>query len=275
MALTHPSILGIDFSSAPKRDKPIVLAFCEYRPKEIALGHFEEFRDWPAFEHWLRRPGAWVAGFDFPFGLPRRYVDRSGYGKTWAEMVSRYPSGGKEVFANRAMDAFLSAKTTEDKHRKTDLKSGSHSPLKTKTNPPVGLMFYEGAWRLRHTEISIPGLRETSSNKIALEAYPGLLAKRLGVRLYKNDTSMTARARNAAREKLISALKSPDATANRWIPKPLRFDPRLREKLLHPSGDWLDAVLCAMQAAWGYKRRAKGYGLPRKIDPVEGWILSA
>jgi len=39
------------------------------------------------------------------------------------------------------------------------------------------------------------------------------------------------------------------------------------------SGDKLDAVLCLLQAAWGAQR--EGWGLPARIDPLEGWIVSA
>lgn len=275
MTFDDSAIYGVDFSSAPKRDKPIVVACCEYRTAEIVLTRFDEFRDWPAFEHWLQRPGPWVAGFDFPFGLPRRYVEKMGYGQNWSGMVATYPSRGKEEFANQAMSAFLAARDPKDKHRLTDFASGSHSPLKTRTNPPVGLMFYEGAWRLHNSDVCIPGLRETKSKKIALEAYPGLLARRMGARLYKNDATLNANNRIAARKQLIATLQRPDPAAQKWVSKPIRCNPRAIEQILHPSGDWLDATLCAVQAAWGYERRTTGYGLPAKIDPVEGWIVSA
>ena len=40
-------------------------------------------------------------------------------------------------------------------------------------------------------------------------------------------------------------------------------------------GDLLDAVLCAVQAHWGWRRAAQNYGLPPGLDPIEGWIVSA
>ena len=40
-----------------------------------------------------------------------------------------------------------------------------------------------------------------------------------------------------------------------------------------PMGDELDAVLCAIQAAWAYTQRANGYGIPPGCDAVEGWIV--
>jgi hypothetical protein len=41
------------------------------------------------------------------------------------------------------------------------------------------------------------------------------------------------------------------------------------------SGDRLDAVLAAMQATWCWRRRARNFGLPRGVDPLEGWIAMA
>jgi len=39
-----------------------------------------------------------------------------------------------------------------------------------------------------------------------------------------------------------------------------------------PSGDQLDALLCAVQAAWSWLRRDEGYGVPARADLLEGWI---
>jgi hypothetical protein len=39
-----------------------------------------------------------------------------------------------------------------------------------------------------------------------------------------------------------------------------------------PTGDQIDALLCAMQAAWAWSRRDECYGAPKTVDPLEGWI---
>jgi len=39
------------------------------------------------------------------------------------------------------------------------------------------------------------------------------------------------------------------------------------------SGDRLDAALCLVQAAWASLQ--PGYGLPKEVDAVEGWITTA
>lgn len=46
-------------------------------------------------------------------------------------------------------------------------------------------------------------------------------------------------------------------------------DPNLAED---PSGDRLDALLCAIQAAWAWTQREKGFGIPDSMDFPEGAI---
>ena len=269
-------IYGIDFTSAPKRDKPIVVAVTEQSGSTLDLQEFLEFHDWPAYERWLSTPGKWVAGFDFPFGLPEAFVTRHKLGTEWVELVERCAGKGKEWFRETAMQAFMSARKVSDKKRRTDETARSHSPLKTKVNPPVGLMYYEGAWRLRGAEAWLPGLKDGPPDRVGLEAYPGLLVSRLGERFYKNDKPTGSNQLREARQRIMEKLVDPDRELMNWIPCPVRLVGRgLDEQLLHPSGDWLDALLCAVQASWGYHRRDENFGLPRAFPRVEGWIVSA
>jgi hypothetical protein len=39
-----------------------------------------------------------------------------------------------------------------------------------------------------------------------------------------------------------------------------------------PTGDRLDSLLCAIQAAWAWGQREKGFGAPHNLDVLEGWI---
>jgi len=39
-----------------------------------------------------------------------------------------------------------------------------------------------------------------------------------------------------------------------------------------PTGDSLDALLCAIQAAWAWIHREKLFNNPPVFDPLEGWI---
>ena len=42
-----------------------------------------------------------------------------------------------------------------------------------------------------------------------------------------------------------------------------------------PSGDHLDALLCAVQAAWAWRRHDAGFGAPETVDHLEGWIADS
>lgn len=268
-------VIGVDFTSAPGNRKPIVAAICSLEATILMLEEFKEFTDWPRYELWLSNEDTWIGAFDFPFGLPRRYVEKRGWSSNWSGMVRDCVKGGKDHFAVDAMNAFQSARKNEplDKHRRTDLAADSESPLKTLANPPVGKMFYEGAWRLMNQNIRIPRLRELDSTRIALEGYPGLLVARLGETYYKNDKPRSASGNLAARRRIIRALED---GPNGPVPARLKLRRRsLRRPLYDPSGDWLDAVLCAMLAAEAWNKRTANFGLPDDVDSVEGWIVSA
>jgi len=113
--------------------------------------------------------------------------------------------------------------------------------------------------------VHVPGLVEGDRSRVALEAYPGLFARRiLGNVSYKNDgkAKQTA-ARMAARKKLFEKI-------------PMETSAEVRRQLVHDAtGDSLDAVICALQAAWGWQRRRRNFGLPARIESCEGWIVSA
>jgi hypothetical protein len=139
-------------------------------------------------------------------------------------------------------------------------------------NPPVALMFLEGVPRLLDAAVSMPGLCIGDSRRIALEAYPGFTARGICRDSYKNDAAaLQTPARRRARQCIVDCLVSSSS--------PFGFALQGRRALLaslvrDASGDRLDAVLCAMQAAWAWRRRARNYGLPRDFDPLEGWIAT-
>ena len=60
------------------------------------------------------------------------------------------------------------------------------------------------------------------------------------------------------------------ALANRYGVTVMVDDPELVDD---PTGDSLDALLCAVQAAWAWRNRGQLFGGPPPgIDPREGWI---
>jgi hypothetical protein len=146
-------------------------------------------------------------------------------------------------------------------------------------NPPVAYMLHAGVPRLLDAGVYLPGLQvpPKTVTKVALEAYPGLLAREiLGQRSYKSDApAKQSPKRLIARKDLLLALELGQTRLG------------LRLKLSHAqhdavvadgSGDSLDATLCLMQAAWAQQQHEAGallYGLPPNMDALEGWIVSA
>lgn len=60
-------IYWIDFTSRPKRGKPITCLECVLDGNRLQAGELAEWRSFKAFEVALHRPGPWIAGIDFPF----------------------------------------------------------------------------------------------------------------------------------------------------------------------------------------------------------------
>ena len=263
-------ISGVDFTSRPRRQKPIVIATGRIHGRAFGLEGIEEYCDWEKYESWLKRDGPWVAGFDFPFGLPREAARDLGWPTTWHELVLHCRSLGRENFRT-ALDRYRESRAAGNRyaHRSTDHPAGSHSPLKL-VNPPVGLMFLEGAPRLLEAGVTIPGLLKGDPQRIAFEAYPGFAVRQIVKDSYKNDApAKQTPQRTRARKAIVAALISTDNPFG----FALRAMPRTLNSLVRDaSGDRLDAVLCALQAAWAWQRRARGFGFPSAVDPIEGWI---
>lgn len=270
------AVHGIDFTSAPTRRKPITIASGSIGAGVFRLQAVTEIPTFAEFEDWLVRPGPWIGGFDFPFGLPRQAVRDLGWPSTWPELVRHCAGLGREAFRSR-LDAYRAQRPIGNKYpyRRGDLAAGSHSPVKL-VNPPVALMFLEGAPRLLAAGVHIPAMNQADPTRVAIEAYPGFAVRRMfeaRVRLsYKND----ARAKQTAAQSLIRA-----EIVRRVCAPDSPFGVRLsvtrgqRESLIGDGrGDRLDAVLCALQAVWAWRRRNADYGLPPQLDPLEGWIAT-
>jgi hypothetical protein len=263
-------ISGVDFTSRPRKQKPITVATGTMRRRAFQLDGIEEYSNWGSFETWLQHLGPWIAGFDFPFGLPREATCDLGWPANWPELVLHCRSLGRKSFRT-ALDHYRESRPAGNRyaHRATDHPAGSHSPLKL-VNPPVGLMFLEGAPRLLEAGVTIPGLVKGDPLRIAFEAYPGFAARQMVKGSYKNDArSKQTPQRTRARKAIVAEL----VTTDNPFGFPLSASPRTLNSLVRDAtGDRLDAVLCALQAAWAWQRRSDNYGLPSRIDSLEGWI---
>src|SRR5204862_494460 len=163
-----------------------------------------------------------------------------GWPLEWKALVS-HCSGLTRQQLRCALDAYRNSRPDGRKyaHRATDLPAGSSSPMKL-VNPPVALMFHEGARRIAASSVHVPALAERDRSRVALEAYPGLLVrKQLGLRAsYKSDTrSEHTPERKAVRRNVLKALLQ-------GKPLGIRLETKVslqRAMLEDGSGDTLDA----------------------------------
>jgi hypothetical protein len=134
--------------------------------------------------------------------------------------------------------------------------------------------------RLLAAGVHVPGLCDGDRNRVALEAYPGLAMRSLcatvgwpRARSYKNDArALQTPAQREARALLVDALSRGEHRCG----IPMRIAVVLRDAAIEDgTGDTLDAIAACGQAAWGAQRRDRNYGLPERIDPIEGWIVTA
>lgn len=280
-------VLGCDFSSRPTARKPITMALGRLLAGDtVALQDLLEFASLDAWAAWLARPAdaaqsAWVGGFDLPFGLPRELVEQLGWPTDWAACMDHYAGLTRQAIREQ-FKAFCAARPAGGKfaHRATDGPAGA-SPSMKWVNPPVAYMLHAGLPLLRAAGVHLPGLQrpgEGDARRVALEAYPGMLARAVIGRLsYKSDEpARQTPERHQARVQLLAALESGDNP----LALRLRIDAEDTRSLLlaDGSGDRLDAVICMLQAAWAAARHAQGdalYGLPHDLDPLEGWIVTA
>ncbi|RZU02308.1 DUF429 domain-containing protein [Rivibacter subsaxonicus] len=273
MTLGHQALFGVDFTSAPRRAKPITVARGRLDAGgRVHLHDVEALPDFAAFEQMLAAPGPWLGVFDLPFGLPRELVLALGWPQTWPALMRHYAALPREQIRER-FAAFCAARPAGAKfaHRACDGPAGS-SPSMKWVNPPVAFMLQVGAPRLLSAGVHLPGLHDGDRSRVALEGYPGLLARELiGRRSYKSDSrAQQTPERFIARKDLIEAQEQ----GRTRLALRLKLSHAQRDALLaDASGDRLDAVLCLVQAAWASTRA--GYGLPEAIDPIEGWIVTA
>ena len=270
------ALLGCDFSSSPTRRKPIVLAWGRCQGARVHLDRLQRCDSLTEWGQVMAQEAEWVGGFDLPFGLPRALVAHLNWPQTWRACMDHYASLDRAQI-RATFKAFCDARPVGQKfaHRATDGPAGS-SPSMKWVNPPVAFMLHAGVPVLIQAGVHFPGLHAGDTRRVALEAYPGLLARAvLGGRSYKSDDrAKQTPERLIARKDLIHTMEMGQALEMRLVLSHAQRDALVQDA----SGDSLDAVLCLMQAAWAAQRRAQGdalCGLPAQLDPLEGWIVTA
>ena len=234
--------------------------------------------DFATFEGFLRTPGPWVAGLDFPFGQPRELIAALDWpADSWASYVAHCQDLGKTGF-ERALLAYAARQPIGRKHlkRRADELSRSISPMMLHYTP-VAKMFFQGATRLLAAPVSIPPVRPLGDvTATVLEAYPRLVVNHWGIRLsYKAEGKTAGQAeRLQARRMIVDGIQG-------------RPDDRVRaiygcrvvlpadvagQCVADDAGDCLDSVLCVLQAAWATLQPGGTWGIPPGVDRLEGWI---
>ena len=265
------NIYGLDFTSAPSHRKPITCATCTLVSGILRVEDFAEFPGFEGFEVFLAQPGPWIAGLDFPFGQPSKLVRNLQWGNTWEAYVGLIARMSKPEFV-ATLAAYRQPRPKGDKQhlRRTDEIANSRSPMML-YGVPVGKMFFEGAPRLLQTGVQVVPCRMNGDSRVVVEAYPALVARKwIETNGYKSDTKrkQTAAHRDA-RQAIVDGLS---ADCRRHYGFEVRLSDELAADFVaDPSGDRLDAFLCAVQAAWASTQT--DYGVPAECDPIEGWIV--
>ncbi|MEI6239953.1 MAG: DUF429 domain-containing protein [Planctomycetia bacterium] len=271
------TVIGVDFTSAPCRRKPITIAVGRIasagRRTVYRLDEVRGLESLDAFAAFLHEDRPWLGGFDLPFGQPRSLIEHEGWPDEWPAFVKFYCAQPRPRL-RRVFKRWCDARPAGDKFawRKADKPAGS-SPAMRWTNPPVAWMMHAGIGRMLDAGLCFPahrhGPRGRAARRVALEAYPAYTARQACPRSYKSDTpskQTTDRLRN--RRIIVSALECGAA----GLTPMLEVSPAWRRRLVADgSGDLLDAVICALQAA--HAAALPRYGLPRALDPLEGWIV--
>ena len=267
-------IYGLDFTSAPSKRKPMVLIGCALDDGILRVESAEVLGGFEGFERFLEKGGPWACGMDFPFGQPRPLIEALAWPETWEGYVGKVSRLSKEEFEGAIKDHMAGRpKGGKYHYRLADRRSGSSSAMRL-FRVPVGKMFYRGAPILLSSSASVEPCRPTRSGRVAVEAYPAVVARRfLGRRSYKSDEhKKQTSVQRAAREELVAELES--TALRETYGFAVEMNTEWREELVRdPMADTLDSLLCAVQAAWAYTKRDEGWGVPAECDRDEGWIL--
>jgi hypothetical protein len=266
------TLIGVDFSSTPTARKPITMALGERQGQVLRLQSLRSLPTHVALVDALAELPAWLGAFDFPFGLPRELVLELGWPQDWPALMRHYTTLSRAEIRD-SFAAFCAARPVGGKfaHRATDIPAGA-SPSMKWVNPPVAYMLHAGVPLLLQLGAELPGLHAGDAARVALEGYPGMLARELiARRSYKSDEPAKQTAeRLIARKDLVEALEQ----GRSRLGLRLKLSHAQRDQLVADArGDLLDAVLCLMQAAWAAGQA--DFGCQADADRLEGWIVSA
>ena len=245
------------------------MAVCRLDDDVLRLVRLERIAALDAFEAWLGTPGPWVAGFDFPLTQSATFLRNIGWPFDWPFYADHLGTMDREGF-RADLERYKAPRDPGDREhpRGFERGTGAASPQKLH-GVPVALMQFEGVPRLRRAGIHLPGLVRGDAARVGVEAYPGVAARALiGATPYKNDTrSKQTPALLGARRALLAALTGAPGRARFGLR--VEAPPGVADD---PGADPLDALICAVQAAWAWRLMERDPGLLGRLDLSEGWI---
>lgn len=229
-------IYGLDFTSKPKKGKPLTLAICTLKEKMLTvevekLHEFEPCEPLKEYSNWLNGKGdwenekEWVAGIDFPFGMPIPAIIHFEWADdiantSWCAYMKKLFEDNEKLFNfKKIMENWAYPNEKSEKGRPvkiqfkrlTDHVAHSQSPMKVSDNPYPGAMLYQGCKALLEANVSVPPLRRFKENegKIVVEAYPRIVAQTF---LTKQTDFNEVLSKKAEKESLRKQYKKSNAT---------------------------------------------------------------
>jgi len=123
-------VYGVDFTSAPRKQKPITCAECSLDNGLLYINDFDQFTSFDQFENFLQISGPWIAGLDFPFGQPRKLIENLGWSPSWEGYVKLIDDMTKDEFVY-TLTQYRNGRPEGDKQhlRIIDKKGNSCSPM--------------------------------------------------------------------------------------------------------------------------------------------------
>lgn len=229
------------------------------------------FADFDAFLH---SNGPWLAALDFPFGQPGKLISQLKWPEKWEDYVHVIMSLGRKEF-EETLKRYAEDRAKGDKlHlRITDKLVGARSPMML-YRVPVGKMFFEGTTRLLRAHVSVFPCHLREDNRIVVEGYPALVARRLiGKQSYKSDErEKQTISREMVRSEIVRGLQSSEI--EKWYGLRVKLSEEMSERLIaDPMGDELDAAMCGIQGGWAWLQRFNICELPEVCKRIEGWIV--
>jgi len=316
-------IYGLDFTSSPSTTKGLFLAVCKLLGDTLEVEQlvplnaerndatFNPFRKWLQGSGEWANPGEWVAGIDFPFGMPVEAIERYGWlaneraSQTWTTYIAHIKVEYDKESFRQCIEGWRHPTRTNAKgnpvrvrkHRLTDRLAKSGSPMNYYP-PPVCPMFFQGSRLLLDAPpgVSIMPVRPAVTNKVVVEAYPRLVANVfIGPQASYKDKSKKKHkdkeqqkelrrldevAKKECREQILSGIMTanPEGRIRGRYGICVQMSDSIRQAAIKDTdGDTLDSILCAVQAAWAF--RTEGHGMPRfsvhaltEQILLEGWI---